>query len=100
MQALYDPCEQVQEEATREFRKLLSIENPPIQQVIDAGVVQRFVEFLSKWHCPTLQLGVDQHHVWHFRAHQRVRRKGRCAYVYPAAQLAFQLLFCDSRVCM
>ena len=40
-QALYDPNEQVQEEATREFRTLLSIErNPPIQQVINAGVVQ------------------------------------------------------------
>ena len=55
-QALYDPNEQVQEEATREFRKLLSIErNPPIQQVINAGVVPRFVEFLTKWQCPTLQ---------------------------------------------
>jgi hypothetical protein len=55
-QALYDPSEQVQEEATREFRKLLSIErNPPIQQVINAGVVPRFVEFLTKWQCPTLQ---------------------------------------------
>ena len=55
-QALYDPNEQVQEEATREFRKLLSIErNPPIQQVINAGVVPRFAEFLTKWQCPTLQ---------------------------------------------
>jgi importin subunit alpha-6/7 len=55
-QALYNPDEQVQEEATREFRKLLSIErNPPIQQVINAGVVPRFVEFLNKWQRPTLQ---------------------------------------------
>eukprot|EP00281_Chroomonas_sp_CCMP1168_P028548 CAMPEP_0206254502 /NCGR_PEP_ID=MMETSP0047_2-20121206/23725_1 /ASSEMBLY_ACC=CAM_ASM_000192 /TAXON_ID=195065 /ORGANISM="Chroomonas mesostigmatica_cf, Strain CCMP1168" /LENGTH=515 /DNA_ID=CAMNT_0053680793 /DNA_START=170 /DNA_END=1717 /DNA_ORIENTATION=+ len=55
-QALYDVNEQVQEEATREFRKLLSIErNPPIQQVINAGVVPRFVEFLKLWHRPTLQ---------------------------------------------
>mmetsp|Transcript_9512 Transcript_9512/g.18446 ORF Transcript_9512/g.18446 Transcript_9512/m.18446 type:complete len:523 (-) Transcript_9512:115-1683(-) len=55
-QALYDVNEQVQEEATREFRKLLSIErNPPIQQVIHAGVVPRFVEFLTFWHRPTLQ---------------------------------------------
>jgi len=54
--ALFDTREQMQEEATREFRKLLSIErNPPIQHVINSGVVPRFVEFLSQWHRPTLQ---------------------------------------------
>jgi hypothetical protein len=55
-QTLCDPSEHVQEEATREFRKLLSIDrNPPIQQVINARVVQRFVEFLTKWQCTTQQ---------------------------------------------
>ena len=50
-EVLYDPHESVQEEAMREFRKLLSIErNTPIQQVINAGVVPRFVEFLTNWH--------------------------------------------------
>jgi len=55
-QALMSHDEAVQEEATREFRRLLSIErNPPIQEVIKAGVVPRFVEFLRVWHRPVLQ---------------------------------------------
>lgn len=49
-----DPA--VQTECTTQFRRLLSIEkNPPIQQVIDAGVVPRFVEFLQRDDNPALQ---------------------------------------------
>jgi len=50
----HDPTIQLQ--ATTQFRKLLSIErNPPIQQVIDQGVVARFVEFLQQDQQPALQ---------------------------------------------
>jgi len=49
-----DPGAQV--EATAQFRKLLSIERcPPIDEVIKAGVVPRFVEFLGRHDLPQLQ---------------------------------------------
>lgn len=49
-----DPDRQV--DATMQFRKLLSIErSPPIDEVIKAGVVPRFVEFLGRHDLPQLQ---------------------------------------------
>ncbi|CAN6575766.1 hypothetical protein ACFX13_010451 [Malus domestica] len=46
----------MQLEATTQFRKLLSIErSPPIEEVIQAGVVPRFVEFLMREDFPQLQ---------------------------------------------
>ncbi|KAF1002554.1 importin subunit alpha-like [Apium graveolens] len=43
-------------EATTHFRKLLSIErNPPIEEVIQSGVVPRFIEFLGRDDYPQLQ---------------------------------------------
>ncbi|KAF7850356.1 hypothetical protein BT93_L5573 [Corymbia citriodora subsp. variegata] len=49
-----DPALQL--EATTQFRKLLSIErSPPIEEVIQSGVVPRFVEFLLREDFPQLQ---------------------------------------------
>ncbi|MFQ6661793.1 hypothetical protein Gotur_029827 [Gossypium turneri] len=43
-------------EASTQFRKLLSIErSPPINEVVQAGVVPRFVEFLNRDDFPQLQ---------------------------------------------
>ncbi|GLT42604.1 hypothetical protein SLA2020_165950 [Shorea laevis] len=43
-------------EATTQFRKLLSIErSPPINKVVQSGVVPRFVEFLARDDFPQLQ---------------------------------------------
>ncbi|XP_074268613.1 importin subunit alpha-1-like [Silene latifolia] len=49
-----DPSSQL--EFTSHFRKLLSIErNPPIEEVVQSGVVPRLVEFLSRDDYPQLQ---------------------------------------------
>ncbi|KAG1338827.1 Importin subunit alpha-4 [Cocos nucifera] len=56
VQGVWSENAALQLEATSQFRKLLSIErNPPIEEVIKAGVVPRFVEFLSRHDIPQLQ---------------------------------------------
>ncbi|KAJ8467167.1 hypothetical protein OPV22_029719 [Ensete ventricosum] len=53
---VYSDESTLQLEATTQFRKLLSIErSPPIEEVIQSGVVPRFVEFLTREDYPQLQ---------------------------------------------
>jgi HEAT repeat protein len=56
VQGVFTEASEHQLNATVWFRKLLSIErNPPIAEVINAGVVGKFVEFLQRGDIPQLQ---------------------------------------------
>ncbi|XP_062080343.1 importin subunit alpha-4-like [Humulus lupulus] len=56
VQGVWSDDSALQLEATTQFRKLLSIEhNPPIDEIIKAGVVPRFVDFLGRNEVPQLQ---------------------------------------------
>ena len=55
LEAPLDPQQGIQEKAARAVRELLSKKrNPPIKQVIDAGMVPRLIELLTKSKLPTL----------------------------------------------
>ncbi|KAG6586208.1 importin subunit alpha-4-like [Cucurbita moschata] len=56
VQGVWSADTAAQLESTTQFRKLLSIErSPPIDEVIKAGVVPKFVEFLGRHDLPQLQ---------------------------------------------
>lgn len=56
VRGVFSSSVQEQYEATQKFRKLLSIErNPPIEEVIQTGVIPKFVEFLQNNEAPQLQ---------------------------------------------
>ncbi|MCL7039753.1 hypothetical protein MKW94_017920 [Papaver nudicaule] len=57
IEEVWSDCPEAQLEATTAYRKLLSREcDPPIDEVIEAGVVPRFVEFLARHDMPQLQV--------------------------------------------
>ncbi|XP_047960540.1 importin subunit alpha-4-like [Salvia hispanica] len=56
VQGVWSNDTNAQLDATTQFRKLLSIErSPPIDEVIKAGVIPRFIEFLARQDLPQLQ---------------------------------------------
>ncbi|CAO2203443.1 unnamed protein product [Urochloa humidicola] len=55
-EGLYSGDSSVQVGAVREFRKLLSIENPPIEEVVSSGLVPGFIQLLAREDFPEIQV--------------------------------------------
>ena len=81
IQGVFSDQPDQQLDSTTKFRKLLSKErNPPIEKVIECGVVARFVEFLRSDHSMiqvSLSSSLPSTFAFHTHTHRRLRHSSK-----------------------